>query len=62
MWYNHNDISAATGAREAGRGHDMVLLAVPLRLYWLLRRQKRAATIRCNRPVNIDLLKMKWIQ
>ena len=25
---------AEIGAREAGRGHEMVLLAAPLRLYW----------------------------
>ena len=27
---------AEIGAKEAGRGHEMVLLAAPLRLYWLL--------------------------
>ena len=29
------------GAKEA-EGHGIVLVAAPLRLYWLLRRQKRA--------------------
>ncbi len=33
---------AEVGAKEAERGHGMVLLVAPLRLYWLLRRQKRA--------------------
>ena len=32
---------AEIGAKEAGRGHGMVLLAASLRLYWLLRRLKR---------------------
>ena len=30
-----------SGAKEA-EGHGIVLVAAPLRLYWLLRRQKRA--------------------
>lgn len=33
---------AEIGAKEAGRGHEMVLLVAPLRLYWLLCRQERA--------------------
>ena len=33
---------AEIGAKEAGRGHGMVLLAASLRLYWLLCRQERA--------------------
>ena len=36
---------AEIGAKEAGRGHEMVLLAAPLRLYWLLRRQERAEQV-----------------
>lgn len=45
MWYNHNDISAATGAKEADREHGIVLLSVPLRLYWILCRQERAEQV-----------------
>ena len=36
---------AEIGAKEAGRGHEMVLLAAPLRLYWLLCRQERAEQV-----------------